>query len=245
MPLEICDYPLMRIQEVRDLVAKAVAQEKLGWDSDNLKELTQLVADAETLLDVVGSDPSEPLYLLAAILRDAGKIEREKLDDTPDHIEEETVFEGSLELDGELIIDSHVLVLGDLKANTITLEEAGSLAVVGDVTAACICGEGWFHAPGKTKAGLILGVYEAGAFLCGTVETPLLLTSNHGADVEALEGRQVDLQDADVDDEDYKEVEAILVEAALSDAEENDYGVGRIDFRKLSKLAEGHLAFLR
>ncbi len=181
-------------------------------------------------------DPSDPMGALANALvgmgADKPKIKRGKGKRGSLHLDETEVIGAGITVSEELVVDAHVLVLGNVEATSVVVTESGSLAVAGDLTAKSIWCDGYLQAGGAIETVAVV------AFDGGYISTPRATAEfgvfyDAGLDAKKREGDIFDIGSAE--DEAYRAAEARLDPSCLTSAPE--IGVGRIDFRAITKTA--------
>lgn len=189
-------------------------------------------------------DPSGPMATLAQLLvglrGDAPARAEAAL-----HVDRTAVIESGLAVDGELLITDHVLVLGDVAAAEVTVDETGSLAVTGDVTARATYVGGYLQLAGTLSSRLITG-FDGGYIRAARIACDLLiLYAYSGYDAGSVAGHAFTLDHGiDAGDPGYQAAEKLVAESCLAE-DEARFGVGRIDFRKLIQAAVAGERFLR
>lgn len=204
--------------------------------------VSKLLAESDLPLKNVLRDPDRPIRLLARALQGAGSGQTRK--EMELSISRQTVVEDSLEVTGELLITNHVLVLGDVRAKQISIDEGGSLAVAGNVEARSVYCGGFLHVTGDLQSRLLVG-FDGGVAHCNRILTELTLMHMYcSVDANEHPGPKFIIDQVELDDAEYLQIEEKIHSSCLSE-EEADFGVGRIDFRLLIKAAQKGAAFLR
>lgn len=187
-------------------------------------------------------------YPLALLLRDAA-IEApvskriKKLDVT-----EARLITGDLHVAGKLTVESTLVVLGNVEAQTILVGEGGTLVVGGNLKACVAGGDGWLLVNGDLDADLVCCAYEAGELgVNGTLRALLAVSSNHGVRIVKNEASNFfDLWDPSPKSKKYQELlSRITPKAVLPEDEDADFGVLQVDFHRLMKLAQSGKPFLQ
>ncbi|AGC43879.1 hypothetical protein MYSTI_02563 [Myxococcus stipitatus DSM 14675] len=187
-------------------------------------------------------------YPLALLLRDAAteapsSKRIKKLDVT-----ESRLVTGDLHVEGKLIVDSTLVVLGNVEARTVLVGEGGTLVVGGHLQACVAGGEGWLLVNGDLEADLVCCAYEAGELgVNGTLRALLAVSSNHGVRIVKNEASNFfDLWDPSPKSKKYQELLShVSPKAVLPEDEDADFGVLQVDFHKLMKLALSGKPFLQ
>jgi hypothetical protein len=201
-------------------------------------------ANAAVPLVAALGDPGEPMGVLSRALVGLRGGAPARAEESL-HIRETAVIESDLEIDGELLITDHVLVLGDVRAGELTIDETGSLAVAGDASArATHCGA-QLQIAGVLDSRLVTA-FDGGYLRAATIRTDLaIFYAYSGFDAGEVEGSAFTLDHGvEVDDPKYLAAEGSIAEELLADGEA-DFGVGRIDFRRLIEAARAGERFSR
>ncbi|MFY1832301.1 hypothetical protein ACN47A_40770 [Myxococcus fulvus] len=187
-------------------------------------------------------------YALALLLKGAPGDASPRTDKKKLSVKKGQLIAGDLRVEGQLVVESHLVVVGNLEARSVTVGESGSLAVGGNLKARRLDGDGWILVHGDVEADLVCGYYEAGEFgVAGTLRSQLTVFSNHGAAIAKNESQHFfDLQDPSPKSKKYKELLArVSPTAVLPEDEDADVGVLQVDFIPLLKRAEAGKPFLR
>lgn len=181
------------------------------------------------------SDPGEPMGLLAKALVGAGqsKAQNEK----KAHCEEPTVIPGALHVTGELVVTSHVLVLGDVIAKEITIGEGGSLAVSGTLESKTLYCGGHLHVA-KSLNSTLVTAFDCAHIRAASYQAALSVYYAYCAlDAQKISGAHYNFEHGvESDDPQYLELVSRLPKACVSQ-KDADFGVLGIDFGKLMKVA--------
>ena len=112
---------------------------------------------------------------------------RIKWEDFIDAIDEAQVHKGALRVSGDFSVrEGALIVAGDLEVGgTLSLDETGTLIVLGGLRCQNLYAEGNLEVQGRTAVtGVIFGFYEAGVtHLVGEVAAQVLLRGNHHFEV--------------------------------------------------------------
>lgn len=158
------------------------------------------------------------------------------------------VIVGDLVVEGALTVTGATLVTGNVKANAVNVGSSGVLVVGGSLEARVVSGDGWLWVRGDAKAELVFGYDGPGELHVGkSLSGTLGVMKNHGS-VVGQNGMKhwFDFEDVTNDDDAYLTLESISDERAILPEDKHaDFGVHRIDFRALSRLAAFAQPFLR
>lgn len=158
------------------------------------------------------------------------------------------VIVGDLVVEGALTVTGATLVTGNLKANAVNVGETGVLVVGGSLEARVVSGAGWLWVRGSLKADLLFVYDTVGELRVGkTLSGTLGVAKNHGCVIgENAMKHWFDFEDVAIDDDDYLTLEGLADERALLGEDKRaDFGVHRVDFRPLSRIAAFAQPFLR
>lgn len=243
---------LLRALEVHEKeLSESHGAAEIPFTGDVAGELRAVLSKYATLSELVEAIPDESLYWVAELARRilatrdvaTRTVTAEDLD-----LEHGSIIEGPVIVEGDLDIETHVMVLGSLTVKgRLSVGETGALAVAGDVSAACVSGDGWIHVPGTVKARVILGYYEDGAFQANSVDTELMIHYNHGVSVNHIRGPSFRFDGQPKEDHpEYQKLIKLVVDDVLADdPSEVDLGVGRVDFRLIARRAVEGQSVLR
>lgn len=218
-----------------DFIAERLDKAKRSYAYD-VEQIRELIADhaddPEAFLELA---LGRRLPLLVRLCRETPMLEPATLSD--EACDADAVYWRDVEVES-LELDSGVLVFvaGDLtSAGAIDVAEGGMVLVGGNVRAPLIGGEGTFVCNGDVTARVVYGVYEDGELaIAGAVHAEIALFENHGAELSA-DGITHFHEVEDPEAPEFEAFQQLLHPDVLDD--EPEYGIGRIDLRKLSERA--------
>lgn len=196
------------------------------------KTLKQLGRDAP--LRFALGEPGESMGLLAKFLVPSpGQKVRVESKLT---LEDPQVVESPMDVTGELLVTAHVLVLGDVTAREITIEEGGSLAVAGSLRSRSVYCGGQLHVAGDLTCNLLTG-FDGGDVHAGEVDVGLAIQyADCALEADRIRGQRFNLEHGvESTEPEYRAAEKAVPKNCLT--KDADLGVHRIDFSKLIRAA--------
>lgn len=160
------------------------------------------------------------------------------------HIKKDTVVTGNLNVSGCLIITANnVVVLGNLKAATLDVDETGDLSVAGSLSAKAIYAGGYISVADSIDAKVVVG-FDGGVIRTDRFQADLMVLYAYCTlDATHKKGKLFNIPHSGEESEAYRNAENTIAKSCLS--ENPRLGVGKIDFTKLTEAAVKGRRYLR
>lgn len=142
-----------------------------------------------------------------------------------------------------IVTANNVVVLANLKAAELDVDETGDLSVAGSIEAKAIYAGGYISFADSIDAKVVLG-FDGGVIRTYRFQTDLMILYAYCTlDATHKKGKLFNLSHGGEESEEYRNAENAIAKSCLSDSP--SLGVGKIDFVKLTEAAVKGRRFLR